>query len=52
MGQPGWASLQADLEQRLQKKLAAQQDYFRPGPEYIRQWGYRVNEQGTMPFAP
>ncbi|MBN9693669.1 MAG: sulfatase [Verrucomicrobia bacterium] len=52
VGQASWATVQADLEQRLQEKLAAQQDTFRTGPEYIRQWSYRVNQHGTVPYQP
>ena len=26
------------------------QDAFRPGPEYIRQWGYQVDTNETAPY--
>lgn len=50
-GNPGRAQLQAALEEVLQRKLAETKDKFLPGEEYIRQWGYKVDEMGTLPFA-
>lgn len=50
--QPGQAALQAEMEALLKSKLAAQHDEFRPGPEYIQKWGYRVNAEGTVPYLP
>ncbi len=32
-------------------KLKERGDEFRPGPDYIRQWGYTVNANGTVPYA-
>jgi len=51
-GQPEHAKLQSDLEALLQKKLTEQHDDFRPGPEYIKKWGYKVDADGTMPYTP
>ena len=51
-GLPQHAKLQGALEARLQKKLAEQRDEFRPGPEYVAQWGYQVDTNGTVRYAP
>jgi arylsulfatase A-like enzyme len=46
------AVLQARLENQLQKKLKAAHDAFLPAEAYVRQWGYRVDATGTVPYAP
>ena len=51
-GKPEHAKLQADLDALLKKKLAEQHDEFRPGPEYIAKWGYKVDAKGTAPVKP
>ena len=48
---PAHAKLQAKLDRILEKKLKATHDDFRPGPEYIKEWGYTVNATGTVPYA-
>lgn len=50
--QPAVARVQAELEQRLQQKLAEQHDRFEPGASYIARWGYQVNPDGTIPYTP
>jgi arylsulfatase A-like enzyme len=52
VGRPDYAGDQARLESELKRKLADARDEFRPGAEYIAQWGYRVNATGTMPYTP
>ena len=52
VGQPAHAALQADLDAWLQRKLRANGDAFRRGPEYIAQWGYTVDANGTVKYAP
>ncbi|MDB6052687.1 MAG: Arylsulfatase, partial [Verrucomicrobiales bacterium] len=44
--------LQERLESLLQKKLIEQRDEFRPGPEYIKKWGYKVDSDETAVFSP
>ncbi len=51
VNQPDYANLQADLETQLQGKLEANNDEFLPGMEYIRRWGYEVDETGTVPYT-
>lgn len=46
------ADLRNRLDSLLQAKLDALGDRFLPGPEYIRQWGYTVDANGTAPYAP
>jgi arylsulfatase A-like enzyme len=47
---PEHADLQAHLETLLQRELEHANDEFLPGPEYIKQWNYAVDENGTMPY--
>jgi len=49
---PDWHKVQDTLEQRLQELLSNRNDQFRPGMEYIRGWGYPVDEDGTVPYTP
>jgi arylsulfatase A-like enzyme len=49
---PTHAVLQSELDSRLQQKLKANGDTFLPGPDYIAQRGYRVNDRGTVPYTP
>jgi arylsulfatase A-like enzyme len=51
-GQPQHAKLQGELDARLKMKLAEQRDEFRPGPEYVAKWGYQVDTNGTVRYAP
>lgn len=51
-GLPAHAKLQARLDATLTRKLKQQHDQFLPGMDYIRQWGYVVNEHGTVPYRP
>ncbi|MHC4716082.1 MAG: sulfatase/phosphatase domain-containing protein [Planctomycetota bacterium] len=51
VGRPDMADVQADLEAALQAKLDATGDEFLPGEEYVRQWGYAVDESGTVPYT-
>jgi arylsulfatase A-like enzyme len=52
VGKAEHAPLQARLDALLARKLAEQHDDFRAGPEYIAQWGYRVDADGTVPYTP
>lgn len=44
------ASLQAELESQLQRKLDDRGDEFLPGETYVENWGYTLDESGTVPF--
>ena len=46
------ADIQRDLDGRLQALLAEAGDDFLPGAAYIARWGYRVDENGTVPYTP
>jgi hypothetical protein len=52
IGQPEHAQRQAELDALLKKKLAEQRDEFRPGPEYVKKWGYQVDENETVRYRP
>lgn len=49
MGKPSFTALQEQLDEALTRKLAQTHDLFLPAQEYIRQWGYRVDKNGTVP---
>ena len=49
--QPATTSVQAELRQRLHALLRARGDEFLSGMDYVRQWGYTVDEDGTVPYA-
>jgi arylsulfatase A-like enzyme len=52
VNKPPHADLQARAEAMLKKKLAEQHDDFRPGPEYVAQWGYQVDTNETVHYQP
>lgn len=47
---PEAAALLRELDHALTRKLGAHQDEFLPGMEYIRQWGYKVAANVTVPY--
>lgn len=47
---PAHQKLQIQLDEVLQRKLRERGDAFLPGPEYIRQWGYTVDANGTVRY--
>jgi hypothetical protein len=51
-GRPGHAALVAKMDSWLQRKLDGQGDAFLPGMEYIRRWGYQVDEHETVIIPP
>jgi arylsulfatase A-like enzyme len=50
-GKPEHENLQKNLEAILTKKLKDTNDQFLPGPAYIKNYGYTVDENGTMPYT-
>lgn len=46
-----FSSLQEELEGHLKRLLAERGDAFLPGGDYIRKWGYVVNERGTVRYT-
>jgi len=48
---PEHASLAEELDKQLQKILEKRCDSFLPGMEYIRKWGYTVDEYETVPYT-
>jgi hypothetical protein len=46
------AALQSEMDALLKRKLEERGDEFRPGAEYITQWRYKVNDNGTVPYTP
>jgi arylsulfatase A-like enzyme len=49
-GKSDYASLQADLDKRLTAVLKKRKDDFRPGLEYVKQWGYVIDDTETVPY--
>lgn len=47
----GSGALRDGLDRRLRLKLEAAGDRFLPGLEYVRAWGYGVDETGTVPYT-
>ncbi len=52
VGEKAFERVQSDLDAALRKKLGEQGDRFLPGPSYLKQWGYRVGPDETMPYKP
>jgi len=52
IGKAEHEKLQAELDILLKRKLVEQHDEFRPGPEYIKQWGYKVDTNETAIYTP
>jgi arylsulfatase A-like enzyme len=50
VGMPEHAALQKQLDDLLNQKLKEEHDDFRPGPEYIAKWGWKVDKNGTAPY--
>jgi len=48
---PQYGKLQKELEGLLSQKLQETNDEFLSGPEYIKQWGYTVDESGTVRYT-
>jgi arylsulfatase A-like enzyme len=52
VNRPEHAALQRKMESRLRQKLEQTGDSFSGGMDYVRQWGYPVDETGTVPYTP
>ena len=48
---PVYADLVRELDAWLQRRLDTLGDEFLPGMDYIRRWGYPVDETGTVPYT-
>ena len=46
-----WKKLLKSLDELLSKKLKETNDDFLPGLDYIKKWGYTLDETGTVPFT-
>lgn len=49
--QPEHAGLQTTLDTLLSQRLTEMHDGFLPGRDYIRKWGYEVDESGTVRYT-
>jgi arylsulfatase A-like enzyme len=50
VGKPEVAGLQASLDAQLWKLLEHFHDDFKPAAEFIRRWGYTVDDKGAIPY--
>ncbi|MBN1123578.1 MAG: sulfatase [Sedimentisphaerales bacterium] len=50
INKPEYADLQKNLDSILHRKLQETNDDFLPGSEYIKKWGWTVDENGTVPY--
>lgn len=48
---PACRELRDQLDARLTEMLVRQGDEFLHGDDYIRRWGYKVDETGTVPYS-
>lgn len=51
MGNEGYTSVQDDMEKLLSQRLKETGDEFLPGLEYVKKWGYTLDETGTVPYT-
>ena len=51
VGNEGATSLQDDMEKLLYERLKETGDEFLPGLEYVKKWGYTLDETGTVPYT-
>ena len=50
VGKPGHEKLQEELELILQRELEKAGDSFMPRQYYIDKWGYKLSEDGYIPY--
>jgi len=50
-GRPEHADLQKHLDEILKKRLQETHDEFRPADDYLKAWGYKVDETGAVPYT-
>ncbi len=50
VNKPAHQALRQKLEASLQTILDKTKDKFLAGPDYVAQWGYQVDESGTVPY--
>ena len=51
VNQPKHVKLQGKLDALLYRKLKERHDEFLTGDDYIKQWGYTVDRNGTVPYT-
>jgi arylsulfatase A-like enzyme len=51
VGDPKCAALQTDLDAQLHDTLKQHKDEFRPGRDFLRQWGYKTDATGTVRYT-
>jgi arylsulfatase A-like enzyme len=52
VNEPASIALQKKLDLLLNQKLSRANDQFLPGDQYVAKWGYTVDKNGTVPYAP
>ncbi|SFB95092.1 Arylsulfatase A [Algibacter lectus] len=51
IGNSEFVSLQKELDEKLMERLNETGDAFLPGIEYVKKWGYPLDETGTVPYT-
>ena len=51
VGKPAYSKLQQKLENMLSQKLKETNDEFLSGWDYVKKWGYEVDESGTVSYS-
>lgn len=51
VNEPEFAHIVEDMKQKLFEKLKERNDDFQQGKVYLKQWGYKVDQTGSVPFS-
>lgn len=51
VGADGFAQLTQETDKLLQSQLKRIGDDFRPGADYLAEWGYQIGAHGSVPYA-
>ncbi|HUX12750.1 MAG TPA: sulfatase [Spirochaetia bacterium] len=51
VSEPDGSNVVVDLENQLQTELSRRHDSFRPGMDYVGEWNYQVDSDGTVPWS-
>ena len=52
IGESGSEKLTKEMDAKLQAQLKRIGDDFRPGKDYLTEWGYQIGGHGSVPYGP
>jgi hypothetical protein len=52
VGEPAFAAIRGELDDRLHAELHRIGDRFAPRAHYLERWGYKVDADGAIPYGP